>query len=74
MMQQFTQSGGVRPFGVSLLAAGYDDDGPQLLQVCWVLAKRLSKTALVTRAPGVVARTVACVIERVSDVGNSSCA
>jgi len=32
-MQEFTQSGGVRPFGVSLLMAGYDDDGPQLYQV-----------------------------------------
>jgi len=33
VMQEFTQSGGVRPFGVSLLIAGYDDDGPQLYQV-----------------------------------------
>lgn len=33
VMQEFTQSGGVRPFGVSLLAAGYDADGPQLYQV-----------------------------------------
>ena len=24
---------GVRPFGVSLLAAGYDDDGPHLYQI-----------------------------------------
>jgi len=32
-MQEFTQSGGVRPFGVSLLLAGYDDDGPQLYQI-----------------------------------------
>ncbi|KAG8058949.1 hypothetical protein GUJ93_ZPchr0002g26786 [Zizania palustris] len=28
VMQELTQSGGVRPFGVSLLIAGYDDDGP----------------------------------------------
>ncbi|KAI7756616.1 hypothetical protein M8C21_021367 [Ambrosia artemisiifolia] len=32
VMQEFTQSGGVRPFGVSLLVAGYDDKGPQLYQ------------------------------------------
>eukprot|EP00397_Hematodinium_sp_SG-2012_P060130 GEMP01077913.1.p1 GENE.GEMP01077913.1~~GEMP01077913.1.p1 ORF type:complete len:236 (+),score=53.94 GEMP01077913.1:38-745(+) len=33
IMQEMTQSGGVRPFGVSLLVAGYDDNGPQLYQV-----------------------------------------
>ena len=32
-VQEFTQSGGVRPFGVSLFIAGYDDQGPQLYQV-----------------------------------------
>ncbi len=26
VMQEYTQSGGVRPFGVSLLIAGWDDD------------------------------------------------
>jgi 20S proteasome subunit alpha 2 len=33
VMQEFTQSGGVRPFGVSLLMAGFDDYGPQLYQI-----------------------------------------
>jgi len=33
LMQEYTQSGGVRPFGVSMLVAGYDHDGPQLYQV-----------------------------------------
>ena len=33
VMQEFTQSGGVRPFGVALLIAGFDEDGPQLYQV-----------------------------------------
>ena len=29
----YAESGGVRPFGVSLMLAGYDDNGPQLYQV-----------------------------------------
>ncbi|KAJ3154231.1 Proteasome subunit alpha type-2 [Geranomyces variabilis] len=33
VMQEFTQSGGVRPFGVSLLIAGFDETGPTLYQV-----------------------------------------
>jgi 20S proteasome subunit alpha 2 len=34
VMQEFTQSGGVRPFGVSLLLAGCDEGGgPQLYQI-----------------------------------------
>ena len=33
-MQEYTQSGGVRPFGVSLLVAGLDEDNkPRLYQV-----------------------------------------
>lgn len=31
--QEFTQQGGVRPFGVSLMMAGCDDNGPHLFQV-----------------------------------------
>jgi len=33
VMQEFTQQGGVRPFGVSLMVAGIDDNGPHLYQV-----------------------------------------
>lgn len=33
LMQEYTQSGGVRPFGVSCLVAGFDNEGPQLFQV-----------------------------------------
>ncbi|KAJ2002796.1 Proteasome subunit alpha type-2 [Coemansia thaxteri] len=33
LMQEYTQSGGVRPFGVSLLLAGFDDRGANLYQV-----------------------------------------
>merc|ERR1711908_144712 len=33
VMQEFTQQGGVRPFGISLMVAGYDDADPQLYQV-----------------------------------------
>jgi 20S proteasome subunit alpha 2 len=33
IMQEYTQSGGVRPFGVSLLIAGIDAKGPALYQV-----------------------------------------
>ncbi|XP_023231372.1 proteasome subunit alpha type-2-like [Centruroides sculpturatus] len=32
IMQEYTQSGGVRPFGVSLLVAGWDDTKPFLFQ------------------------------------------
>ena len=31
--QDYTQSGGVRPFGISILVAGVDHNGPQLYQV-----------------------------------------
>jgi 20S proteasome subunit alpha 2 len=44
VMQEFTQSGGVRPFGVSLLVIGSDDKGPMLYQVrAWTLSQRLGK-------------------------------
>lgn len=33
VMQEYTQSGGVRPFGVSLLVVGIDDTGASLYQV-----------------------------------------
>eukprot|EP01086_Lenisia_limosa_P015488 TRINITY_DN4994_c0_g1_i1.p1 TRINITY_DN4994_c0_g1~~TRINITY_DN4994_c0_g1_i1.p1 ORF type:complete len:211 (+),score=47.09 TRINITY_DN4994_c0_g1_i1:58-690(+) len=33
LMQEYTQSGGVRPFGVSMLICGYDHTGPTLHQV-----------------------------------------
>ena len=33
VMQEFTQRGGVRPFGTCLLVAGFDSNGPQLYQV-----------------------------------------
>lgn len=32
----FLRYSGVRPFGVSLLVAGFDDKGPQLYQVCYL--------------------------------------
>jgi 20S proteasome subunit alpha 2 len=32
LMQEYTQSGGVRPFGVSLLICGWDDEKPSLFQ------------------------------------------
>jgi len=32
LMQEYTQSGGVRPFGVSLLICGWDDGRPYLFQ------------------------------------------
>ena len=31
VMQEYTQSGGVRPFGVSLLICGWDEPGKPLL-------------------------------------------
>eukprot|EP01017_Pseudomicrothorax_dubius_P009496 TRINITY_DN1322_c0_g1_i3.p1 TRINITY_DN1322_c0_g1~~TRINITY_DN1322_c0_g1_i3.p1 ORF type:complete len:233 (-),score=81.18 TRINITY_DN1322_c0_g1_i3:129-827(-) len=33
IVQEYTQSGGVRPFGISTLIAGFDDDGPHLYQI-----------------------------------------
>ena len=34
LFQEYTQSGGVRPFGIGMIVAGYDEvDGPQIFQV-----------------------------------------
>jgi hypothetical protein len=60
VMQEFTQSGGVRPFGVSLLIIGSDDKGPMMYQVLALLrrtslqvmsAKVLFMALLLTIAP-----------------------
>lgn len=65
IMQEYTQKGGVRPFGVSLLVAGYDHNGPQLYQVdpsgsfwAWkasALGKNMVRFAIFQRQPLVVA-------------------
>ena len=34
LLQEYTQSGGVRPFGISLIVAGFDEvEGPSIYQV-----------------------------------------
>jgi 20S proteasome subunit alpha 2 len=33
LVQEKTQAGGYRPFGVSVLVAGYDEEGPHLTQI-----------------------------------------
>lgn len=33
LVQEKTQAGGYRPFGVSVLVAGYDESGPHLTQI-----------------------------------------
>ena len=43
LFQEYTQSGGVRPFGIGMIVAGYDEEqGPQIFQIeasgtfyCW---------------------------------------
>jgi 20S proteasome subunit alpha 2 len=32
-IQEFTQSGGVRPFGISIFVVGFENDGPNLYQI-----------------------------------------
>jgi 20S proteasome subunit alpha 2 len=33
VIQEYTINGGYRPFGVSMLVAGYDEEGPHLFQI-----------------------------------------
>ena len=43
LFQEYTQSGGVRPFGIGMIVAGWDEQaGPQIFQIeasgtfyCW---------------------------------------
>lgn len=57
LFQEYTQSGGVRPFGIGMIVGGYDEDqGPQIFQIeasgtfyCWK-ATALGKGSVEARA------------------------
>ena len=51
VMQEYTQSGGVRPFGVSLLIAGWDDTGTAMTRL-FSVANRTDRKSQVKQCLG----------------------